>query len=323
MDASVIIPVYNVAPYIEDCLQSVMRQTYAGSMECLIVDDGGIDESIPIAERMIAEYDGPIRFEIIHHKHNRGLSAARNTGMEKAVGDYIFFLDSDDEITEDCLERMMAVVREHPEVDLVQGRHICYQDGKGSIAPKEIKITNAKSNDEVRRCFNNHGQVIWQAWNKLMRRSIIKESHIAFYEGLLWEDAPWTFCWLKYVKNAWFLAEVTYRYKIRPGSVVTSTDINTKEVHRLKGYHKIITHLTPGYETQEIERVAPSFIRKFLHHSYHIPELKEDLKVYWHYAWGNRSYKLCAALAICYVVRRSKWLGRIVYSLAFGQNNLC
>lgn len=83
---SIIIPVYNVAPYIEDCLRSVMRQTYAGPMECLIVDDCGTDESIHIAERLITEYNGPIHFDILHHNHNRGLSAARNTGIENAVG---------------------------------------------------------------------------------------------------------------------------------------------------------------------------------------------------------------------------------------------
>lgn len=65
MDVSIIIPVYNVAPYIEDCLNSVMRQTYQGSMECLIIDDCGTDNSIAIAEQMIASYNGPIQFREI------------------------------------------------------------------------------------------------------------------------------------------------------------------------------------------------------------------------------------------------------------------
>ena len=67
MDVSIVMPVYQVAPYIGDCLKSVMRQTYRGSMECLIVDDGSMDESIAIAERMINGYEGPIRFRILHH----------------------------------------------------------------------------------------------------------------------------------------------------------------------------------------------------------------------------------------------------------------
>ena len=88
IDVSIIVPVYNVAHYIEDCLRSVMRQTYKGSMECLVVDDCGTDDSMSIVERMIAEYDGPIQFKILRHEHNRGLSAARNTGTMQATGDY-------------------------------------------------------------------------------------------------------------------------------------------------------------------------------------------------------------------------------------------
>lgn len=158
MLVSIIIPVYNVAPYVEDCLRSVMRQSYTGPIECLIVDDCGTDESLPIAERMIVEYDGPIRFEILHHEHNRGLSAARNTGMEKVMGDYVVFLDSDDEISNDCLEKMMSVVQENPEVELVQGRYMYHRDGKEIIGPKEIKITHARSNEEVRDCFYKYRQ---------------------------------------------------------------------------------------------------------------------------------------------------------------------
>ena len=73
---SIIIPVYNVEPYISDCLQSVMRQTYKGEIECILVDDCGTDKSVEIAEKRIAEYDGPIEFKVLHHDHNRGLSAA-------------------------------------------------------------------------------------------------------------------------------------------------------------------------------------------------------------------------------------------------------
>ncbi len=67
MFVSIIIPVYNVAPYIENCLKSVMRQTYTGNMECLLVDDCGSDDSMAIAERMITAYTGAIRFKILYH----------------------------------------------------------------------------------------------------------------------------------------------------------------------------------------------------------------------------------------------------------------
>ena len=153
MNVSIIIPVYNVAPYIEDCLRSVIGQTYRGVIECLIVDDRGTDDSIAIAERLIKDYSGPIRFEILHHEHNRGVAAARNTGALKAKGDYIFYLDSDDEITTDCIEKMMAVASQEPDIEMVQGNYIRFCDGKQIHGPREISIVHASPNEEVRNCF--------------------------------------------------------------------------------------------------------------------------------------------------------------------------
>lgn len=121
MNVSIIVPVYQVAPYIEACLKSVMQQTYRGSMECLLIDDCGTDDSIAIAERLTATYDGPVRFQVLHHERNMGLSASRNTGLAQAEGEFIFFLDSDDEISHDCIELLMRKVEEDDTVELVQG----------------------------------------------------------------------------------------------------------------------------------------------------------------------------------------------------------
>ena len=85
MTVAIIIPVYNVSDYIENCMMSVMNQTY-DDMECIIVDDATQDDSIDKCYRMIQVYQGPIKFSILHHGKNRGLSAARNTGAEAATG---------------------------------------------------------------------------------------------------------------------------------------------------------------------------------------------------------------------------------------------
>ena len=124
LGVSIVVPVYNVAPYIESCLKSVMGQTYAGDMECLLVDDCGSDDSMAIAERMIGAYTGPIRFQILHHEHNRGLSAARNTGTDAATGDYVLYLDSDDELTQDCIERLMRLI-----LFKANGQHVSNMNG--------------------------------------------------------------------------------------------------------------------------------------------------------------------------------------------------
>ena len=101
---SIIIPVYNVEQYIEECLQSVEKQTYQGEIECVLVDDCATDASIHIAQEFINKCNGRVTYRILHHDRNRGLSAARNTGLDNAKGDYIYFLDSDDYIDANAIE---------------------------------------------------------------------------------------------------------------------------------------------------------------------------------------------------------------------------
>ena len=105
---SVIIPVYNVSPYVEECLKSVMDQTYK-RLEVIIVDDCGTDDSMEKVERMLQDYAGEISFSILHHDCNRGLSAARNTGSDACHGDFISFIDSDDAIAKDFYQKHLAV----------------------------------------------------------------------------------------------------------------------------------------------------------------------------------------------------------------------
>ena len=106
-DVSIIIPVYGVENYIERCLYSVMQQdSKSVSLECILVDDCSPDNSINIAEKMIKDYSGGIRFEILSHEKNQGLSVARNTGMNSAKGRFLFFMDSDDYITDDCIVKL-------------------------------------------------------------------------------------------------------------------------------------------------------------------------------------------------------------------------
>ena len=314
MLVSIIIPVYNVAPYIKDCLQSVMRQSYAGAMECLLVDDCGTDESMSIAENMIAEYNGLIHFEILHHEHNRGLSAARNTGTEKSVGDYIYFIDSDDEITEDCIEKMMAVVEKYPQVEMVQGRNMLHKDGQATLEPPNIVITHACSNDEVRSCFYTYEQVNMSAWNKLMKRSLIVDNNLFFIEGLLYEDTPWLFYCLKYIMDAYFLLDATYHYKIRSNSIVMATSSERTVIHRLMGYHHMIQHISPDYAQQETEYYIMSFASFLVNRGDGFPGLKDDYRYFRHYACEKRKIKWVFALDLLWFLGNFRY-GRVVYSL--------
>ena len=110
---SVIIPVYNVENYLEECLKSVQNQTYT-NIEVLLVNDGSTDNSKQICERYCQEDS---RFLLINQE-NQGLSAARNKGVEISTGEYIVFVDSDDSIKTNYLEKLMQYMAE--DVDIVE-----------------------------------------------------------------------------------------------------------------------------------------------------------------------------------------------------------
>lgn len=207
MTISVIIPIYNVEQYILDCLQSVANQSCLAKgvkVECILVDDCGNDRSMEICERFV-EDSGAIEFHILHHDHNRGLSAARNTGMMVAQGEYVFFLDSDDKISSDCLERLYAKAKE-------SGADVTFGSYETFGCENEKHITN--------------GKPYITAWNKLCKRSFLRDNNIQFVEGLIHEDCPWSFeveC--KGAKFA-YIPDITYHYLIREGSLQTGKDFN-------------------------------------------------------------------------------------------------
>jgi len=115
MKVSVIIPVYNIAPYIRQCLQSVMAQTMTEGLECILVDDCGSDNSMTIVQQMVDDYVGDIHFVIAHHERNRGLAAARNTGIHLAQGEYIGFIDSDDWVEPTMFEDLYRLMEANPQ----------------------------------------------------------------------------------------------------------------------------------------------------------------------------------------------------------------
>ena len=107
MNVSVIIPIYNVEQYIEECIASVAAQTYK-DFDIIAINDCSTDSSLEILRECIDKYNIPKdRISIIDHERNRGISAARNTGILHSTAEYVYFLDSDDTITPDCLEKLV------------------------------------------------------------------------------------------------------------------------------------------------------------------------------------------------------------------------
>lgn len=212
MKVSIIIPVYNVSDYVERCISSVMAQTYA-DLECIIVDDCTPDDSIEKCERMIAQYNGPVEFKILHHEHNRGLSAARNTGTNAARGEYIYYLDSDDEIVPECIALMTTEAQANPGVEMVIGTietDTSYNYSNWALFQEKHYIND---NLEIRRLFlGKPSQLPVTAWNKLLKRKFLIENSLQFVEGILCEDQVWSFELMQRCRSLSIIPDRTYRY---------------------------------------------------------------------------------------------------------------
>ena len=252
MTVSIIIPVYNVAEYIEKCLYSVIQQK-TDNIECILVDDCGTDNSIAIAEEIINQYNGPISFKVLHHDHNRGLSAARNTGIDNAIGEYLFFLDSDDEIAENAIEALLSKTQEHPDVEVIIGNmysepHDDYYELKLDYYP--YKITG---NHRIRNSFfRNQSLIPVMACNKLIRRDFILKNNLFFKEGIIHEDELWIFYVINCVNSILLIDNYTYiRYK-RPQSITTTSSQQNSANYMAGIILEILKKIAPPSEKQQI-----------------------------------------------------------------------
>ena len=216
---SIIVPVYNVSEYIERCWDSIRNQTYK-NIEALFVDDCGTDDSVAKLEGCLAVSDA-VEARILHHAKNRGLSAARNTGLEAATGDYVYFLDSDDDITEDCIESLVAPLSEK-QYDFVVGDYSVV--GDGGYSPLSLSTGAVETQEEVLRTYAA-GEWYVMAWNKLCKRDFLIENDLFFKEGLIHEDVLWTFKVACKAANMYVVKRPVYNYYVRSSSIMTSMSI--------------------------------------------------------------------------------------------------
>ncbi|MCH4021322.1 MAG: glycosyltransferase [Erysipelotrichaceae bacterium] len=215
MDAliSVIIPVYKVEEYLEDCIRSVIQQTY-NNLEIILVDDGSPDRCPQICDSW-AKKDS--RVSVIH-KENGGLSDARNAGLDHCHGDYIAFVDSDDWIKPQMFERMLHVIQSEDADICACGIENHYDDGHIS----SWKIPSLKGNKEkIYENLYHDTKYPVAAWNKLYKRCLWEQTR--FPKGKLCEDAFTTYLLIDKAKYIVQIPDDLYCYRIRENSIMTSS----------------------------------------------------------------------------------------------------
>ena len=232
---SIVIPVYNVAPYIIRCLQSVVFQKNAVDMEVLLIDDCGTDNSIELAHVFLSRCDN-LNYQILHHAKNRGLSAARNTGLKAARGKYVYFLDSDDALTSDALTLLLNPL-ENQSYDMVIGDYMTNPNPNSSsmlLLPEGA----VEGQDNI---LQTYAQGLWyvMAWNKLCRREFLINHDLFFEEGLLHEDVIWSFKVACKATSMYVVKEPTYIYSIRESSIMTGMSIDKDVTVYVKAFNRI------------------------------------------------------------------------------------
>lgn len=174
---SIIVPIYNVQDFIARCARSLLSQTFR-DIEYIFVDDASPDSSVQILMNTLEEFpERKSQVRILHHEVNKGLPAARNTGLIKARGDYVYHCDSDDFLENNMIELMyMAAVQS--EADFVWcDWYLSYN--------KQERYMSQSSIEEVRLVLKSMliGTLKYNVWNKLVKRSIYLENQIVFPEG--------------------------------------------------------------------------------------------------------------------------------------------
>lgn len=285
---SMVIPVYNVEPYIAVCLRSVMRQTYIGPLECIIVDDCGTDRSMAIAEEMITGYKGPIDFRIVRHEHNKGLSAARNTGTNAAKGDYIYYLDSDDYISDDCLEVLSKPLQEN-KYDMIVGDFVTF--GGESNVRLWVKEGGDFKGERLRKaCFSR--EIYVMAVNKLYSLCFLRQHGLSFFEGILHEDELWSYCMVKYLGVVNVVKTVTYFYRIRRQGIIGQISENREKA--ASSLYVIVKQMIEqealnncGFELERITFINSLFLKYLMCDTENKARMKElylYVRKHWNYA---------------------------------------
>lgn len=228
MDISVIIPVYNVEQYVAECIKSVMAQKNIEDVkvECLIVDDRGTDNSMEVVRETLRNYTGAINFRIITREANGGLSAARNSGIREAKGEYLYFLDSDDLITPDCLSTFWKQVCLHPGVDSIYGLYLTFEEDGKTEQPMFLNSLGidgyCNTLEETRHAYF---KLPVMACNRLISREWLQANDLYFTEGIRHEDNDWNIRAYYHIRSLAFdpHGAPIYLYRQRPNSIMSSS----------------------------------------------------------------------------------------------------
>ncbi len=257
---SVIVPIYNVAPYLRECLDSLVNQTCTDK-EIILIDDGSTDGSEKICDEYATKYND---VKVIHQK-NQGLSGARNTGLEHAKGEWISFIDSDDYVEVEMLECMQGyILATSADMYRFGYMHIRKDSAHNEISKgMSLKDATISTTDEqsLFRCYLRNYKVFLNAWGGVYRHSIIREHKLRFFntQEICCEDVLFNFQYILHSHKILTLHYSPYHYRKREGSLTYITGIEQR-------FLGIATLLERAYQTTKQQNLI--YFQKYFYKIY-------------------------------------------------------
>lgn len=311
---SVIVPVYNTAPYLRECLDSLCCGK-DGDAEILAVDDGSSDGSADIL------YEYAARFSDFYtvSQHNGGVAKARNNGLERVKGKYILFVDSDDSLVPGALERLRLFV-ENEEHDIIEFDSVSFDDR----IPLSKRVFSRPQRGHYSGNVEGNGQFIFSEWIRtfffrttaylrMYSADFLRKTGIRFLEGVCFEDVDWTPRVFRYAQKVKYLPEVLYRRRLfRRGSLMNScrTIFNPKGCRDLFFMTDSLCALSgekdisPSFSLALRQRAASVFLFScFLiwtkADAFQRSEFEDDIRTRWHLAAisPNRAWRMLHRLS--------------------------
>lgn len=235
---SVIIPVYNVEPWLRECMDSIVNQTLK-EIEIICVDDGSTDNSGNILDEYASQDN---RITVIHQE-NQGVSVARNSGLELVHGEYITFVDPDDYIALDTYEKTYHLAKKD-DVDILQFRFRLFTDGKDVPSSRQKEVLDAP----IVSASSVIKKISPQIWNKLFKAEIIQKDKLRFIPKVtIGEDIIFSYRALAHAEKIKIIKAQLYNYRQRPDSII---HISSKE-DRLKSFLKRVKPICEEWRKTE------------------------------------------------------------------------
>lgn len=264
---SVIMPVYGVEPYLQKAVESVLAQTEK-SYEIVLVDDASPDNCPAMCDRLAAEHEN---IRAVHHETNRGLSAARNTGLQYAAGEYVTFMDPDDSIDPDLLEKVKASLKENPADCVVFGMKEDYCNAAGETV-KTFEIVYGSEErfstaDELRPAVIRLEEKTFYgyAWNKFYKLRHIREEGLLFETVTLIEDILFNIAFFDHITALNILNIAPYHYMKRTSGSLTGKFVKDYyELHKRRISALLEQQKAWGLADDEVKRTLANLYARYI-----------------------------------------------------------